>query len=693
MHFTDLVILQTLVTCMVTFSPEMGAHAGYPAEQFNELNNKNQRNLGRKEKIFKSTTKGGKADKENSSNGKKSDESSENGFMPLAAEGEVTLLVRTTSKEGEEKACMKGRNGKAEIYMDELHLLAINVPKQDVKATIDELSKQSGIESVEVDQEMHALPAFHEKNDDSATSSRGLRSGTRKLAETVPYGIDMVKAQNVITKGQGMSLSPRKICVVDTGYALGHPDLPNNPDHDVTGFSPYGDGELWNVDGNSHGTHCAGTIGAVNNDIGVVGVNPDPTKFSFHIGKGLTNSGSGSNAGVMSAVNSCVEAGAHVISMSLGGGGASSANANTYKEIYEEKGVLIIAAAGNSGNSALSYPASYPHIMSVAAVDSNENRASFSQYNSQVEIAGPGVNVQSTIPNNNGYASYSGTSMATPHVAGVAALVWSYFPQCTNHQIRGALIKSARDKGASGCDSQYGHGIVDAEAAFDLLNNNGCEAGDNASGPSPGGCAQAAGPTPAPTPCTGTTLTLDLVTDNYGGETSWDIRDSADNILHSGSGYNSATEYTENWCKTLPGCATFTIRDSYGDGVCCGYGSGSYSLTYDGTIIKSGGEFGSSESTEFGCTSQTPEPTPNPTPSPTSAPTPAPTPAGCHVSCATDPLPWASAPGISNKCDMFNCKDCAQCTVLTCIQGCYDLDPLTSGKCDWEDCAGCLDCV
>ena len=141
--------------------------------------------------------------------------------------------------------------------------------------------------------------------------------------------------------------------------------------------------------------------------------------------------------------------------------------------------------------------------MSVAAVDSNEKRAYFSQYNSQVEIAGPGVSVRSTIPNNNGYANKSGTSMATPHVAGVAALVWSYFPECTNHQIRGALIKSARDKGAPGCDTQYGHGIVDADAAFELLKNGGCDAGDNTAGPSPGGCAQLAAPTPNYCGCAG----------------------------------------------------------------------------------------------------------------------------------------------------------------------------------------------
>lgn len=152
--------------------------------------------------------------------------------------------------------------------------------------------------------------------------------------------------------------------------------------------------------------------------------------------------------------------------------------------------------------------------MSVAAVDSNLNRAYFSQYNNQVEIAGPGVSVRSTRTTRSGtrfsYVSWSGTSMATPHVAGVAALLWSHFPQCTNHQLRNVLLMSANDKGAEGCDTQYGYGVVQARDAYDLIQNaNGnCEAvgGSTPNEPSDaavGGCNQldvtTAAPVPAPT--------------------------------------------------------------------------------------------------------------------------------------------------------------------------------------------------
>jgi PKD repeat protein len=164
--------------------------------------------------------------------------------------------------------------------------------------------------------------------------------------------------------------------------------------------------------------------------------------------------------------------------MSLGGSGQSAAERQAFANSYAQ-GMLHIAAAGNGGNSSMSYPASYDAVVSVAAVDSRENKASFSQYNSQVEIAAPGVGVNSTW-NNNGYKSISGTSMATPHVSGVAALVWSHFPNCTNQQVRDALNATAKDKGTAGRDTSYGYGIVQAKAAYDYLAGGQCGVGGDA---------------------------------------------------------------------------------------------------------------------------------------------------------------------------------------------------------------------
>ena len=290
------------------------------------------------------------------------------------------------------------------------------------------------------------------------------------LAESQPFGIGMVEADQVSDALTGNMT----VCVTDTGYSLGHEDLPNSG---VTGDDGHGsfDTGNWFEDGHGHGTHVSGTIAAIgNNNVGVVGVNPSGN-LKLHMVKVFNNSGSWAyGSDMVAAVDQCVAAGAKVISMSLGGGAPSSAEQAAFDNAAAN-GVLSIAAAGNDGNSSLSYPASYDSVMSVAAVDSNGNVANFSQFNSQVEISGPGVAVNSTLPNNT-YASWNGTSMATPHVAGVAALVWSHYTSCTSGEIRQAINKSAEDRGSAGRDNSYGHGIVKAKAMFDML-ANGCDVG------------------------------------------------------------------------------------------------------------------------------------------------------------------------------------------------------------------------
>lgn len=184
-------------------------------------------------------------------------------------------------------------------------------------------------------------------------------------------------------------------------------DLPTRLEDDVTGTNTASG--VWFNDGQGHGTHCAGTIGAVgDNGQGVVGIRRTPSQFRFHIGKGLSNEGSGYESAILEAVSGCVDSGARVVSMSLGGPGSTKTARNFYQDVYNE-GVLIVAAAGNDGNSGDSFPASYPSVLSVAAVDRNETRPEFSQCNSQVEIAAPGVDVLSTIPGNK-YGFSSGTS-------------------------------------------------------------------------------------------------------------------------------------------------------------------------------------------------------------------------------------------------------------------------------------------
>jgi len=238
----------------------------------------------------------------------------------------------------------------------------------------------------------------------------------------------------------------------------------------------------WNVDTCKHGTHVSGTIAGANNQVGVVGV---AYNAKIHIVR-VFSSGSGCGwsyaSGIIAAVEECQRAGANVISMSLGGSGQSTNEADKFKSLFEEFGILSVAAAGNGGNSNFGgsdyyYPASYPSVMSVAAVNNVTLRAPFSQYNDQVDIAAPGVStisVNSGDTTGNNVLTLSGTSMATPHVAGVAALLIERFPDHSVADIRNSLERTALDRGTPGRDNYYGHGIVNALSAYKCLASNAC---------------------------------------------------------------------------------------------------------------------------------------------------------------------------------------------------------------------------
>ena len=405
--------------------------------------------------------------------------------------------------------------------------------------------------------------------------------------QLVPYGIKMVQADLLSDANAGN----RKICIIDSGVDRAHEDLVGNAAN-MTGDNDAGTGN-WFTDENHHGTHVSGTIAAVNNNgVGVVGVNSN-AKIKLHYIKVFNAAGWAYSSTLATAANKCGAAGANVISMSLGGGGSNRTEQRAF-DALQTKGVLSIAAAGNDGNTVISYPAGYSSVMMVAALDENKAWATFSQYNAKVEIAGPGVSVLSSVPTNSGsapslvvgattyapgamdgapvksatapladfgigdvtnsamagkvcliargtidfatkvgncqtsggvgavvynnaaggftgtvgttttipsvsasdtegaamkgqlgqsatvavkpysYAYFDGTSMATPHVSAVAALVWSYFPSCTGAQIRASLTKSALDLGTAGRDVYYGFGLVQAKAAKDRITSLGC---------------------------------------------------------------------------------------------------------------------------------------------------------------------------------------------------------------------------
>ena len=475
------------------------------------------------------------------------------------------------------RSAIAAAGGRVTVDLDEVNGLAAEVPAAQVAG----LRRNPNVEFVENDPSRHIL----------GSSAGAVRTplALPGTPEAVPYGIALVQAEQVSDALSGN----RKICIIDSGIDISHEDLAGNS---LTGVNLTKSGQ-WHTDENSHGTHVAGTIAAIDNAVGAVGVLPHQ-HVSLFIAKVFDASGSAPTSVIARAMLDCDAWGANVVSMSLGGDTATMLEFRVTEQLAQNNR-LLVAAAGNDGNEATSYPAGFPSVVSVAAVDSRRRQASFSQSNVDVELAAPGVDVLSTVPvgsqieaslavsnrsydaepmegsptasasgaladfglgdtaatgsmtgkvcliqrgsitfaekvlncqnsggvgaivyNNtdgevNGtlgatvtaipsvgtlqsigrtllrrlaetatvtvfrtgdaYASFNGTSMATPHVSGVAALVWSHFPQCTATQLRNTLNKTAQDLGDPGRDPDYGFGLVQARAAYDRILALGCD--------------------------------------------------------------------------------------------------------------------------------------------------------------------------------------------------------------------------
>ena len=261
--------------------------------------------------------------------------------------------------------------------------------------------------------------------------------------------------------GAYTSTGGAEIAMIDTGIDTTHPEFAGRIDTANSKCFGYLCILTGYEDDNGHGSHTAGTAAAsTNNAQGVAGVSYNSKIMVLKV---CNAAGTCQTADIVSAINWARTHGAKVMSMSLGGGG--TATLQTAVQQAYNAGVVVVAAAGNDGDGTLEYPAAYAEAISVAATDANDAHASFSNVNADVEIAAPGVNVLSTY-SGDGYTTLSGTSMATPHVAGLAALLRAQNPTWTPAQVRARMNSCSDDLGAPGRDNTFGNGRINLGRAL-----------------------------------------------------------------------------------------------------------------------------------------------------------------------------------------------------------------------------------
>ena len=367
-----------------------------------------------------------------------------------------------------------------------------------------------------------------------------LNGTMRALAQTLPWGVDRVDAD--VAHADGETGSGADVAIIDTGIDDDHPDLRTNVGEGKAFVDCRGSNcnYPWSDD-NDHGTHCAGIADAANDDEGVVGVS---TEATLHAVKVLDNNGSGSFSDVAAGIEWVADQGYDVGSLSLGASSGSQTVKDACQYAYD-RGVLLVAAAGNDGpcSDCVGYPAAYSTVVAVSSTDSDDSLSSFSSTGPEVELAAPGGDIYSTVIG--GYDTFSGTSMACPHVSGAGGQLMAN--GYTNKEARKQLKDTAEDLGLP--SNEQGHGLLDVEAAL------GGSSGSNSS-PS----CTLVNPSDGDTVAGTVTVQVDAG-DSEDDDTTLAVDVSIDGSTWRSAAYDSASGYYEyDWDTTAVSDGDHTVQ-------------------------------------------------------------------------------------------------------------------------------------
>lgn len=361
----------------------------------------------------------------------------------------VPVLIGFNRQPGPaEEALVRRAGGSIKYTYHLVPAIAASLPEN----AIDALRRNPNVTTIEPDGLFHKI--------DFAT----------ELSNT--WGVNRIGAGTV--HGNGDTGANVKVAIIDSGVDYTHPDLGGCLDDacKVAGGFDFVNNDSNPMDDDGHGTHVAGTVAANRDGLGVVGVAPDAKLYALKV---LNSSGSGSYSDVIKALQWVVDNSIKITNNSYGSSGDPGTLVKAAFDNSYAAGVLHVAAAGNSGNCAgkndsVIYPAKYSSVIAVAATNQSDTRSCWSSTGPAVELSAPGVTIKST-KMGGGYVEFSGTSMASPHVAGAAALLLGTGASLSNAQIRDILTSTAQDLGAAGQDSLYGFGLVNTAAAVSAVSS------------------------------------------------------------------------------------------------------------------------------------------------------------------------------------------------------------------------------